>query len=106
MVEKSCMTTFPRTAEIRRIIVWFDTQLDVVDVTMKRSLSRLQSVYEYVEPFINIDQCVDFITNLDDNNESTIVIDDSSSSDGHILALIQSLHSVKAIYILILSKEQ
>ncbi len=57
-----------------------------------------------MKTFLDVDECVDFVTNFDDNAECTMIVNDVS--DGRIMPLIHSLTSVKAIYILVSSKEQ
>ncbi|CAF0927592.1 unnamed protein product [Didymodactylos carnosus] len=88
----------------RRLVMLLDIHLNLASSATQRSLSHLHHIFIDVETFVDADECVDFITDLDDNDGCTMVV--SGSLGEYIVPLIHLLPHIKAIYMLDSSEEQ
>ncbi|CAF4609228.1 unnamed protein product, partial [Rotaria sp. Silwood2] len=89
----------PRSA--RRIIqnfllVWFDANFDESKDDYKKSIQHLHDILATVTTFTDIDECIDFLTDIDNEKAFMIV---SSALGQHIIPVIQECPQLISIYV-------
>ncbi|CAF2078264.1 unnamed protein product [Rotaria magnacalcarata] len=56
----------PRRMVQNFLLVWLDANIDERKVDYQKSLTKLRNIAVTVEPFTDVDQCVDYLTSIDD----------------------------------------
>jgi hypothetical protein len=79
------------------ILVWLDQTIDESNDDTRNSISQLQCIVNFIYPFIDSNQCIDFIT--DTTNEKVFLIIDGSLAQ-QLLPLIENIIQIESIYIL------
>ena len=84
-------------------LVWLDENIDENNADCRNSITQLRQLVNTVNTFIDVDECIDFIT--DTKQETTFMI--SSGTFGQtILPTIHDIQQVSTIYILSENKAQ
>ncbi|CAF1192124.1 unnamed protein product [Didymodactylos carnosus] len=84
------------------IMVWLDEKLDKTDDNHKLN-ADLQSIFESVETFNNMNECISFIANVKDERIFLVV---SDSLGQQILPLIYQLAQLESIYVVCSNKAE
>lgn len=79
------------------IVVWLDTNASNDSEIDQDKISQFQQVIDTIRPFMNIDECIDFITSMKDEKVFLIVSGDSGEQ---IVHLVQDLSALQSIYLL------
>ncbi|CAF4928004.1 unnamed protein product [Rotaria socialis] len=56
----------PRRIVQNFLLVWLDANIDEKKEDFQKSLTELRKIFVTVEPFTDVDQCVDYLTSIDD----------------------------------------
>ncbi|CAF3698829.1 unnamed protein product [Rotaria sordida] len=78
------------------LLVWLDANLNESDEDFKRSLQHLQHIVATITIFTDADQCVDFVSAIQDEKVFMIVSDVLGQ---HIVPEIQALPQLLSIYV-------
>ncbi|CAF5016390.1 unnamed protein product, partial [Rotaria sp. Silwood1] len=79
------------------LLVWLDANLDESKDDYKKSIQHLQNIVEIVATFTDVDECIDFLTDMHDEKVFMIVSDVLGQ---HIISEIQECPQVTYIYVL------
>ena len=86
------------------LLVWLDRRIDEIDdEDFDHSISQLRRVVNTIETFNDTDQCIDFITEIKDENVLMII---SGELGRNLLPLIHCIHQITSIYIFCINKSQ
>jgi tetratricopeptide (TPR) repeat protein len=99
-------TTAPSSTESQRIrnvriiqnfhLVWLDRRIDEVnDDDRRNSITKLREVVHTVNTFVDVDECIDFITDI--KEKAFMVI--SGEFSPTIISVIQAIPQVSCVYI-------
>ncbi|CAF4221967.1 unnamed protein product, partial [Rotaria sordida] len=99
MTTNNSTTVLPRP--LRRILqnfclIWLDTDFDESKENYKTSIQHLRHVVATITTFTDADQCVDFLSDIEDEKVLMIV---SNALGQHIVPEIQALPQLHSIYV-------
>ncbi|CAF1347054.1 unnamed protein product, partial [Rotaria sp. Silwood1] len=87
----------PRRRELQNsLLVWLDTDLDESKGDYKKSIQHLRNILETVTTFTDIDECIDFLSDIENENVFMII---SGALGQHIIPVIQECPQLVSIYI-------
>jgi hypothetical protein len=88
----------PYTRNIQNfLLVWLTSNIDEVNnVDFISSITKLRQVANVVEMFTDVDECVDFITDME--NEQIFMIS-SETLDQTMVSIVQDITQVNSVYI-------
>ncbi|CAF4441201.1 unnamed protein product [Rotaria sp. Silwood2] len=78
------------------LLVWLDTDFDEFKDDYKKSIQHLRNIVETVTTFTDIDECIDFLSDIENENVFMIV---SGILGQHLIPLIQDCPQLVSIYI-------
>ncbi|CAF5050663.1 unnamed protein product, partial [Rotaria sp. Silwood1] len=78
------------------LILWVDGNIDLANKNYKNTLEQLQSIANEVYTFTQCDECVDFLTEVDDRKAFLIVPDTMGQQ---MVPLIHDILQIDCIYI-------
>jgi hypothetical protein len=79
------------------LLVWLDENIDEInDEESHNSIINLRQVVNTINTFTNADECVDFITCI---NEEKIFFVVSGALSQIIVPVVESIHNVSCVYI-------
>jgi len=94
-------TTSSHPARIRIlenfIVIWLDSNMDHSDEDTSNTIIQLQSIVNSIERFTDLDKCVDFLTDIEDEKVFMIISDNLIQE---ILPLIVDIDQLHSIYVL------
>ena len=76
-------------------LVWLDGSIDETNDDFRNSITKLREVVNTVNTFVDADQCIDFITDLEEMAFMVISSDFSQS----MISIVQGIHQVSRTYI-------
>jgi hypothetical protein len=77
-------------------IIWLDVTINLENDATQASVNYLRDTVNFVLPFNNLDECIDYITDVKDKQIFLIL---SGSSAIRILPLIYQVQQLRVIYI-------
>ncbi|CAM4849285.1 unnamed protein product [Rotaria magnacalcarata] len=77
------------------LLVWLDVNIDERKVDYQKLLTKLRNIAVTVEPFTDVDQCVDYLTNIDDQK---IYLITTASTGQTIVPLIHDIAQLDKIF--------
>ncbi|CAF1043900.1 unnamed protein product [Adineta ricciae] len=84
-------------SERKDSFVWFHAGIDENDLNFQENLKQLQTIHHIVHTFNDIDQCIDFLTDLSRDTVSLIIPD---TSNRQLIILINEIPQLHAVFIL------
>jgi len=98
-------TRSPRRRMVQNfLLIWLDGSIDEVNNDdCRNSITKLQQVVNQVNTFTNMDECIDFITNITQEKVFMIV---SGTFSQIIVPVVQDISQVSCIYIFCENKAQ
>jgi tetratricopeptide (TPR) repeat protein len=93
-------STRPRPAPNARIVqnfhlVWLDGSIDETNDDCRNSITKLRQVVNTVNTFVDVDECIDFITDI--GEKAFVVISGEFSQP--IISIVQNISQVNCVYI-------
>ncbi|CAF1662562.1 unnamed protein product [Rotaria magnacalcarata] len=85
------------------LLVWLDANIDEKKEDFQKSLTELQKIFVTIEPFTDVDQCVDYLTSIDDQK---IYLITSASFGQTIVPLIRDIVQLDTIFVFCSSKDE
>ncbi|CAF4398295.1 unnamed protein product, partial [Rotaria sp. Silwood2] len=79
------------------LLVWLDANLDESTDDYKKSIQYLQNILETVTTYTDIDECIDFLSDIENQNVFMIISDVIGQ---HIIPIIQECPQLNSIYVL------
>lgn len=79
------------------ILVWLDPSINEIDQYYQKSIAQLQNVIHLVKTFVDRDQCIDFVTDIE--NEIAFMVISSSLAE-QLVSLIALFTHIYSIYVL------
>jgi tetratricopeptide (TPR) repeat protein len=76
-------------------LVWLDGSIDEMNDDCHKSITKLRQVVNTVNTFINVDECIDFITDIEE--KCFVVISEEFSPP--IISIVQDISPVSCVYI-------
>ncbi|CAF5006850.1 unnamed protein product, partial [Rotaria socialis] len=92
----------PRRIVQNFLLVWLDANIDEGMEDFQKSLTELRNIIVTVEPFTDVDQCVDYLTSIDDQKIYLII---SASLDQTIVPLIHDIVQLDMIFVFCSNKD-
>ncbi|CAF5169475.1 unnamed protein product [Rotaria sp. Silwood1] len=95
-------TTVALSRPMRRVLqnfrlLWLDTDLDESKDNYKKSIQHLRNIVETVITFTDIDECIDFLSDIENENVFMII---SGVLGQHLISVIQECPQLTSIYVL------
>ncbi|CAF5010037.1 unnamed protein product [Rotaria sp. Silwood1] len=88
----------PRRRERQNsLLVWLDTDFDESKDNYKISTQHLRNILETVTTFTDIDECIDFLSDIENENVFMII---SGALGQHLIPVIQECSQLTSIYVL------
>ncbi|CAF0885253.1 unnamed protein product [Rotaria sordida] len=78
------------------LLIWLDANLDESKDDYKKSIQHLQNIVEIVTTFKDVDECIDFLSDIENENVFMIV---SGALGKHLIPVIQECPQLVSIYI-------
>ncbi|CAF3579219.1 unnamed protein product [Rotaria socialis] len=78
------------------VLIWLDPNIDESNDDFHHSKTQLQRIVNRVETFVDLDHCIDFLTDMQDEKILMIV---SEAVAQHILSFIHNFDQLYAVYI-------
>lgn len=78
------------------IIIWLDLDINEFDEDTKKSLTSLRQVVDSIKIFNNVDQCIDYLTDIEDEKVFLII---SHTLHQQIVSLIENIAQLHSIYV-------
>ncbi|CAF2035609.1 unnamed protein product, partial [Rotaria magnacalcarata] len=78
------------------LLVWLDANIDERKEDFQKSLTKLRNIVVTVEPFTDVDQCVDYLTSIDDQKVYLIT---TASTGKTIVPLIHEITQLDKIFV-------
>ena len=110
-LQKSNIHMTNSTTALRRILrtrilqnfhlVWFDENINEDSDDYQNSITQLQQVVNTVNIFTDIDECIDFITDI--TEEATLMIV-SEVFNQNTLSVVQDISQIKSVYVMCKNK--
>ncbi|CAF2156445.1 unnamed protein product [Rotaria magnacalcarata] len=85
------------------LLVWLDANIDEKKEDFQKSLTELQKIFVTIEPFTDVDQCVDYLTSIDDQK---IYLITSASFGQTIVPLIRDIVQLDTIFVFCSNKDE
>ena len=83
----------------RSLIVWLDEKIDVINNQYyKNCMTEFKKVVNTVETFINVDECIDFVTN-NENENIYMILSEKFAEDVVPIEAVQGFAQVLGIFI-------
>ncbi|CAF3449102.1 unnamed protein product, partial [Rotaria sp. Silwood2] len=79
------------------LLIWLDADFDESKGEYKKSTQHLQNILEIVITFTDVDECIDFLTDIHDEKVFMIV---SGALAQHLIPEIQECPQLTSIYVL------
>jgi hypothetical protein len=76
-------------------LVWLDAKIDETNDDCRNSIIKLQEVVHTVNTFVNVDECIDFITDIAEN----VFVVISAEFNENVISIIQDISHVYCVYI-------
>ncbi|CAF3984543.1 unnamed protein product [Rotaria magnacalcarata] len=93
----------PRRTVQNFLLVWLDVNIDEKKEDFQKSLTELQKIFVTIEPFTDVDQCVDYLTSIDDQK---IYLITSASFGQTIVPLIHDIAQLDTIFVFCSNKDE
>ncbi|CAF3342572.1 unnamed protein product [Rotaria socialis] len=93
----------PRRMVQNFLLVWLDANIDEGMEDFQKSLAELRKIFVTVEPFTDVDQCVDYLTSIDDQK---IYLITSASLGQMTVPLIHDITQLDKIFVLCSNKDE
>ncbi|CAF3300376.1 unnamed protein product [Rotaria socialis] len=93
----------PRRIVQNFLLVWLDANIDEGMEDSQKSLAELRKIFVTVEPFTDVDQCVDYLTSIDDQK---IYLITSVSLGQTTVPLIHDIAQLDTIFVLCSNKDE
>ncbi|CAF4587702.1 unnamed protein product, partial [Rotaria socialis] len=93
----------PRRIVQNFLLVWLDANIDERKEDFEKSLAKLRNIAVTVEPFTDADQCVDYLTSVDDQK---IYLITSASLGQMTVPLIHDITQLDKIFVLCSNKDE
>ncbi|CAF3261270.1 unnamed protein product [Rotaria socialis] len=93
----------PRRMVQNFLLVWLDANIDEGMEDFQKSLAELRKIFVTVEPFTDVDQCVDYLTCIDDQK---IYLITSASLGQMTVPLIHDITQLDKIFVLCSNKDE
>ncbi|CAF3461846.1 unnamed protein product [Rotaria socialis] len=93
----------PRRVVQNFILVWLDANIDEKKEDFQKSLTELRKIFATVEPFTDVDQCVDYLTSIDDQK---IYLITSASLGQTTVPLIHDIAQLDTIFVFCSNKDE
>jgi tetratricopeptide (TPR) repeat protein len=77
-------------------LVWLDENIDENDDDYRNSITQLRQVVNTINTFMDIDECIDFITDIPKETAFMIV---SETCSQYIIPVVQDILQIKSVYI-------
>ncbi|CAF1525091.1 unnamed protein product, partial [Rotaria sp. Silwood1] len=87
----------PRRELQNSLLVWLDTDFDESKGDYKISTQHLRNILETVTTFTDIDECIDFLSDIENENVFMII---SGALEQYIIPVIQECPQLTSIYVL------
>ena len=84
-----------RSANCNFLIVWLDQDINIEAIT---GLKQLHDVQDILRLFSGSDQCLDFVTDVKENENSVLFVVSAHMAE-HIVPIIHDLSQIDSIYI-------
>jgi hypothetical protein len=84
-------------------LIWLDANIDESNDEYRNSINQLQSIINTIDIFKDIDQCIDFLTEIKDETIFMIV---SGSLIEQIVPFIHNISQLKSIFVFTENKER
>ncbi|CAF3328453.1 unnamed protein product [Rotaria socialis] len=85
------------------LLVWLDANIDEGKEDFQKSLAQLRKIFVTVEPFTDVDQCVDYLTSIDDQK---IYLITSVSLGQTTVPLIHDIAQLDTIFVFCSNKDE
>ena len=82
-------------------LIWLDSNFNEANAHFKKSLETLHQTATSITPFTDVDECVDFIDDVEDGKVFLIV---SGSLGQHVVPCIEKMSQLESIYVFCNSK--
>jgi tetratricopeptide (TPR) repeat protein len=76
-------------------LVWLDGKIDETNDDFRNSITKLRQVVHTINTFVDVDECIDFITDIAEN--AFVVI--SGEFNENVISIIQDIFQVHCVYI-------
>ncbi|CAM4897053.1 unnamed protein product [Rotaria socialis] len=93
----------PRRMVQNFLLVWLDANIDERKEDFQKSLAELRKIFVTVEPFTDVDQCVDYLTSIDDQK---IYLITSASLGQMAVPLIHDITQLDKIFVLCSNEDE
>jgi tetratricopeptide (TPR) repeat protein len=77
------------------LLIWLDTNIDDNSIDCRNTIAQLRCIVNSINTFTNADQCVDFLTNIDDENVCMII---SGALCRNLVPLIHDIVQLRSIF--------
>jgi hypothetical protein len=103
--QSTCPSRLPYTRMVQNfLLVWLDTGIDEQNNNdCRNTIAKLRQVINTVHTFTDVDECVDFVTDI---KEETIFIVVSGTFSTAIVPIVEDMLQVSCVYILCKNKCQ
>ena len=85
------------------LLIWLDDSIDNQNVNCRHTITQLRSTINTTMTFTDPDECVDFLTNISDENVCMII---SAALSQHLVPFIHPIAHLQSIFILCGNKTQ
>jgi tetratricopeptide (TPR) repeat protein len=79
------------------ILIWLDSNINEFEEYYRKSINELQHIVNVIYTFSDVDQCVDFLTDIEHEKVFMII---SNSLDRQVVPAIENVSQIDSIYIL------
>ncbi|CAF3599407.1 unnamed protein product [Rotaria socialis] len=93
----------PRRIVQNFLLVWLDANIDEGKEDFQKALTALRKIFVTVEPFTDVDQCVDYLTSIDDQK---IYLITSASLGQTTVPLIHDIAQLDTIFVFCSNKDE
>jgi hypothetical protein len=84
-------------------LIWLDKDIDNNNVDFHDTITQLRHVIDTIDTFTDCDECVDFLTDIDNDNVCLIISDVLSQN---IVPLVHTISQLQIIFIYCRNKPQ
>src|ERR1700722_1169711 len=78
------------------VVVWLDSNINETDADYQNSITQLRRIVNSIRTFTDVDQCVDFLTQIKDEKAFMIV---SGALGQQLVPIIQDFFQLDSIYV-------
>ncbi|CAF1289686.1 unnamed protein product [Rotaria magnacalcarata] len=93
----------PRRIVQNFLLVWLDANIDEKKEDFRKSLTELRKIFVSIEPFTDVDQCVDYLTSIHDQK---IYLITSASLGQTTVPLIHDIAQLNTIFVFCSNKDE